>query len=95
MPGVPWHTQILAAQLTLFQPGGTDYAHLITIGTPGISNLPTALQLQIHKTLKYLCITNRFHYDFEAATRSCLGEILEIQTDDLSSSHKSKFDVQI
>ena len=30
-------------QLTLFQPGGTDYAHLITTGTPGFSNLPTAL----------------------------------------------------
>ena len=28
VPGVPWHTQILADQLTLFQPGGTDYAHL-------------------------------------------------------------------
>ena len=27
--GVPWHTQILADQLTLFQPGGTDYAQLI------------------------------------------------------------------
>ena len=35
VPGVPWHTQILADQLTLFQPGGTDYAHLITTGTPG------------------------------------------------------------
>ena len=33
--GVPWHTQILADQLTLFQQGGTDFAHLITIGTPG------------------------------------------------------------
>ena len=43
MPGVPWHTQILEDQLTLFQPGGTDYAHLITTGTPGFSNLPTAL----------------------------------------------------
>ena len=43
MPGVPWHTQILADQLTLFQPGGTDYAHLITTGTPGFSDLPTAL----------------------------------------------------
>ena len=42
--GVPWHTQILADQLTLFQPGGgTDYAHLITTGTPGFSDLPTAL----------------------------------------------------
>jgi hypothetical protein len=45
--GVPWHTQILADQLTLFQPGGTDYAHLITTGTPGISDLPTALQKSI------------------------------------------------
>ena len=45
VPGVPWHTQILANQLTLFQPGGTDYAHLITTGTPGFSGLPTALQV--------------------------------------------------
>ena len=45
VPGVPWHTQILEDQLTLFQPGGTDYAHLITTGTPGFSDLPTALLL--------------------------------------------------
>ena len=44
VPGVPWHTQILEDQLTLFQPRGTDYAHLITTGTPGFSDLPTALQ---------------------------------------------------
>ena len=43
VPGVPWHTQFMADQLTLFQPGGTDYAHLITTGTPGFSDLPTAL----------------------------------------------------
>jgi hypothetical protein len=43
VPDVPWHTQILADQLTLFQPGGTDYAHLITTGTHGFSELPTAL----------------------------------------------------
>ena len=51
---VPWHTQILADQLTLFQPGGTlgtDYSHLITTGTPGFSDLPTALLSgQIHKS---------------------------------------------
>ena len=41
--GLPLHLQILADQLTLFQPGGTDYAHLITTGTPGFSDLPTAL----------------------------------------------------
>ena len=43
VPGVPWHSQILADQLTLFQPGGSDYAHLITTDTPGFSDLPTAL----------------------------------------------------
>ena len=43
VPGVPWPTQILADQLTLFHPRGTDYAHLITSGTTGISDLPTAL----------------------------------------------------
>ena len=42
--GVP-HTRLteLTVQLTLSQPGGTDYAHLITNGTPGFSDLPTAL----------------------------------------------------
>ena len=44
VPGVPWHTQILEDQLTLFQPGGIDYAHLITTGTPEFLDLPTALQ---------------------------------------------------
>ena len=39
--------QILADQLTLCQPGGTDYAHLITTGTPGISGHPTALKGQL------------------------------------------------
>ena len=41
--GESWHTQILADQLTLSQPGGTNYAHLINTGTPGFSDLPTAL----------------------------------------------------
>ena len=30
----PWVCQIFADQLTLFQPGGTDYAHLITTALP-------------------------------------------------------------
>ena len=47
VPGVPWHTQILADQLTLLRPGGTDYAHLITTGTPGFSDLPTVLKCDI------------------------------------------------
>ena len=40
-PGV--HPQILADQLTLSQPGGADYAHHITTGTPDFSDFPTAL----------------------------------------------------
>ena len=39
----------MADQITLCQPGGTDYAHLITTGTPRFSDLPTALP---HKTKK-------------------------------------------
>ena len=59
--GVPWHTQILTDQLTLFQPGGTDYAHLITTGTPGFSDLPTALNSlyvkRFHKVLPFTKLT--------------------------------------
>ena len=44
VPGVPWYPQILADQLTLSQPGGADYARHINTGTPGFSDLPTALQ---------------------------------------------------
>ena len=42
-PGVPGIPHILADQLTLSQPGGADYAHHITTGTPGFSDLLTAL----------------------------------------------------
>ena len=41
--GVPWHPTILADQLTPSQTGGANYAHHITTGTPGFSDLPTAL----------------------------------------------------
>ena len=40
---VPEGAQILVDQLTLSQPGGTNYAHHIIIGTPEFSDLPTAL----------------------------------------------------
>ena len=42
---MPWHPQILANQLTLSQPGEADYAQHINTGTPGFSDLPTALYL--------------------------------------------------
>ena len=47
-----WHPQILADQLTLSQPGGANYAHYITTGTPGFSGLPTALDFLVPS--KYL-----------------------------------------
>ena len=43
VPWLPWHPQIMADQLTLSQPGGEDYTHHINTGTPGFSDLPTAL----------------------------------------------------
>ena len=39
--------QILADQLTLFQPGGAHYAHHINTCTPGFSDCPTALSVYI------------------------------------------------
>ena len=54
VPAVPWHPQILADQLTLSQPGGADYAHHITTGTPGFSDLPTALYDRKDMLLKVL-----------------------------------------
>ena len=60
VPGVPWHTQIFADQLTLFQPGGTDYAQLITTGTPGFSELPTALGPALYTQTGLHCISYVF-----------------------------------
>jgi hypothetical protein len=41
----PWGCRILADQLTLYQPGGADYAHHITTGNPEFSDLPKALHI--------------------------------------------------
>ena len=43
VPGTPGPPQILAYEITLSQTGGVVYAHHITTGTPGFSDLPTAL----------------------------------------------------
>ena len=53
----------LADQLTLFQPGGTDYANLITTGTPGFSDLPTALLLQENGILTKLSMRENSRSD--------------------------------
>jgi hypothetical protein len=39
-----WHPQIFADQLTLSQPREADFSPLKNTGTPGFSDLPTALQ---------------------------------------------------
>ena len=56
VPGVPWHPQILKYQLTLYQPERADYAHHINTGTPGFSDLPTALVLTYQLIWKYECV---------------------------------------
>ena len=44
VPGVPWYPQILADQLTLYPPGeGGRLCSPNDTGTPGFSDLPTAL----------------------------------------------------
>ena len=57
---MPWHPQIFADQLILFQPAGTDYAQLINTGTPGFSDLPAALRRDtdslVIREIAVLCI---------------------------------------
>ena len=41
-------TRNLGVQVTLFQPGGADYAHHITACPPGFENLTASLRVHIH-----------------------------------------------
>ena len=41
----------LADRLILFQPLGSDYASYITIGPPGLSDLPTALHANMQQAV--------------------------------------------
>ena len=59
VPSVPWHTHILADQLTLFQPGGTNYAHLIT----------TAPLLKIPKTDEKIAVTSTMDFSYRNAIK--------------------------
>ena len=78
VPGVPWHTQILANQLTLFQPGGKDYAHLITTGTSGFSDLPTALGGSTY-------VLHRHVVSNQQVIQSCLLFINPVRSESLPS----------
>ena len=43
VPGVPWHPQIVADQLTLSQPRGQIMPTKLLLASPGFSDLPMAL----------------------------------------------------
>ena len=61
VPGVPWHTQILADQLTLFQPGGQIIPTLILLAHPDFQTFrrPCHPTLETnHPTIK------RFFFNF-------------------------------
>ena len=45
----PFDTHFQLLSVTLFQPWGTYYAYLVTTGTPGFSDLPTALTTGVSK----------------------------------------------
>ena len=47
-------TQNLGLQLTLFQPGGTNYAHHTTASPLGFENLAASLEKEIHTRGKIL-----------------------------------------
>ena len=51
VPGVPWHPQILADQFTLTQPRGAggQICPPNNTGTPGFSDLPTALTVNTNQ----------------------------------------------
>jgi hypothetical protein len=61
----------LANQLTLAQPEGADYAHQITTGNPGFSNLPTALPNTDFESMQFLT-TSKFHELFNQSERVVL-----------------------
>ena len=52
-PGVPWHPQILAEQLTLSQPRGADYAHQIILAPPDFQTFRRPCY-DILRTLQYI-----------------------------------------
>ena len=54
---VPGGTEgTMADQLALSLPGGTDYAHLITMGTLKFSDLPTALYCAVYACILLYCM---------------------------------------
>ena len=69
VPGEPWHPQILKDQLTLFQPGGTNYAHLITTGTPRFTDLPTVLESILTELLVVVLVRARLAGGLKVGSR--------------------------
>ena len=58
--GDAWHPHIWVDQLTLFQPEGAEYAHHITVSTPGFENLTTSLHKVHSEKVTKFCEISTF-----------------------------------
>ena len=54
--GIPWHTQILADQLTLSQPGGVDYTHQIILALPDFQTFLRPWKVHTVHTYMYIVL---------------------------------------
>ena len=65
MPGVPWYPQILADQLTLSQPRGTNYAHQIILATTDFQTFHRPWIIHTY----YKMTISKLHKDFIMTAR--------------------------
>ena len=56
-------------QVTVFQPGGTNYAHLITTGTPRFTDLPTVLESILTELLVVVLVRARLAGGLKVGSR--------------------------
>ena len=60
---------VLEDQVTIFQPGGTNYAHLITTGTPRFTDLPTVLESILTELLVVVLVRARLAGGLKVGSR--------------------------
>ena len=56
-------------QVTVIQPGGTNYAHLITTGTPRFTDLPTVLESILTELLVVVLVRARLAGGLKVGSR--------------------------
>ena len=56
-------------QVTVIQPGGTNYAHLITTGTPRFTDLPTVLESILTELLVVVLVRARLASGLKVGSR--------------------------